>query len=128
MIVGIGVDVVEVSRIRETLEKQGDRFLRRIYTDVEKAYCNARRDPVPHYAVRFAAKEAALKALGTGWSRGIRWQDVEVRREEGKAPTIVLYGEAEKVCNSLGASSIQVTLSHSRDSAVAVVTLEKVEI
>lgn len=125
MIVGIGVDVIEIARIRETLERQGDRFLRRVYTQLEKDYCNVRRDPVPHYAVRFAAKEAVFKALGTGWSGGIRWQDVEVRREEGRAPTIMLYGQAEQRSRSLGASTIHVSLSHSRNSAVAIAILEK---
>lgn len=124
MIIGVGVDVVEIERLRRVLESQGERFLRRVFTQNERDYCEARRDSAPHYAVRFAAKEAALKALGTGWSMGIRWQDVEVMRKEPGAPSLVLHGQAERRCLELGGTRVHVSLSHSRRSAVALVVLE----
>ena len=125
MIVGLGVDVVEVRRIREALQHQGERFIRRVYTEGEQAFCEARQDPAPHYAVRFAAKEALFKALGTGWAKGVRWQDVEVLRREQDAPILVLSQAAEKHSQELGTRSIHLSLSHSADSALAVVILEK---
>ena len=125
MIVGLGVDVVEIRRIREALRHQGERFIRRVYTEGEQAFCEARRDPAPHYAVRFAAKEALFKALGTGWAKGLRWQDVEVLRQEEGAPILVLSQAAEKHSQELGTRSIHLSLSHSADSALAVVILEK---
>jgi holo-[acyl-carrier protein] synthase len=124
MIVGLGVDVVEIRRIREALKHQGERFIRRIYTEAEQTFCEARRDPAPHYAVRFAAKEALFKALGTGWANGMRWQDVEVLRREQDAPILVLSLAAEKRSQKLGTRSIHLSLSHSADSALAVVILE----
>src|SRR5262245_4900199 len=125
MIVGLGVDVVEIRRIREALKHQGERFVRRVFTPAEQEFCEARRDPAPHYAVRFAAKEALFKALGTGWDKGVRWQDVEVVRKEKDAPILVLSQAAEKQSQELGTRSIHLSLSHSNDSAVAVVILEK---
>ena len=125
MIVGLGVDVVEIRRIREALKHRGERFVRRVYTEGEQAFCEARRDPAPHYAVRFAAKEALFKALGTGWAKGLRWQDVEVLRQEQGAPILVLRQAAEKHSQELGTRSIHLSLSHSADSALAVVILEK---
>jgi holo-[acyl-carrier protein] synthase len=124
MIIGIGVDVIEIHRVREVLERQGDRFRNRVFTAAEQQYCDAHRDPSPHYAVRFAAKEALFKALGTGWSAGIRWTDAEVTRNPGQAPSLVLHGEAAHVSSARGAGTLHLTLSHSRDSAIAVVVLE----
>ena len=125
MIVGLGADVVEIRRIRQALKHQGERFIRRIFTAAEQEFCEARRDPAPHYAVRFAAKEALLKALGTGWAKGLSWQDVEVVRREQDAPILVLSHAAEKQSRELGTRSIHLSLSHSDDSALAVVILEK---
>jgi holo-[acyl-carrier protein] synthase len=124
MIVGLGVDVVEIRRIRQALKHQGERFIRRIFTEAEQEFCEARRDPAPHYAVRFAAKEALFKALGTGWAKGLRWQDVEVARREQDAPILVLSRAAERQSQELGTRSIHLSLSHSDDSALAVVILE----
>ncbi len=124
MIVGLGVDVVEIRRIRQALKHQGERFIRRIFTAAEQEFCEARRDPAPHYAVRFAAKEALFKALGTGWAKGLSWQDVEVVRREQDAPILVLSHAAEKQSQELGTRSIHLSLSHSDDSALAVVILE----
>ena len=90
----------------------------------EQEYCRAHRDPLPHFAVRFAAKEALFKALGTGWAQGVSWLDVDVRRVDQGAPSIVLQGGAESICRSLGVTAIHLSLSHSRDSAVAIVILE----
>jgi holo-[acyl-carrier protein] synthase len=124
MVVGLGVDVVDIQRVREALSRSGERFVRRVYTEAEAAYCGRHRDPVPHFAVRFAAKEALFKALGTGWSQGVRWCDVEVERARGRAPQLVLHGEALRHSQRLGTRTIHCTLSHSDASAVAVVILE----
>jgi len=125
VIVGIGIDVVEIERLRGVLERQRDRFLRRVFTPGEQEYCSRHRDPVPHYAVRFAAKEGLFKALGTGWAGGVSWLDVEVSRKGGGAPTLALSGTAKNVARELGAQKIHISLSHSVQSAVAVVILEK---
>lgn len=124
MIMGTGVDIVAVGRIRAVLKRQKTRFVERVFTPGEQSYCNAHRDPAPHYAARFAAKEAFLKALGTGWSRGIRWVDVEVIREEGRAPVIHIHGEAAQVAARMQVRAIHVSLSHSDENAVATIILE----
>ncbi len=123
MIVGLGVDIVELGRIRDVLERHGERFLQRILTADERRYCALHRDQVPHVAARFAAKEAALKALGTGWSGGIHWTDVEVVREPSGKPTLALHGEALK---RQGAEARwHLSLTHDRGNAVAVAVLER---
>jgi len=124
MIVGIGVDIVGIRRFGEVLERQKDRFIQRVFTAGEQEYCRAHRNPVPHFAARFAAKEALFKALGTGWAKGTRWLDVGVRREGQGAPILVLRGETERIGQSLGARKVHLSLSHTDDSAVAVVILE----
>jgi holo-[acyl-carrier protein] synthase len=125
MIIGIGIDIVDIRRLRLALERQSERFIRRVYTPEEQEYCLNHRDPVPSFAARFAAKEALFKALGTGWAQGITWRDAEVRREQGRAPLLKLGGKAEDVSRRLGVLAIHLSLSHSDDSAVAVVILEK---
>lgn len=125
MILGTGVDIVSVGRVRGILDRQRTRFIERVFSPGEQRYCNAHRDPAPHYAVRFAAKEALLKALGTGWSSGIRWADVEVCREEGKAPVIRLHDEAARIAARMEVRTIHVSLSHSDENAVATVVLER---
>ena len=124
MILGSGVDIVSVGRIRAVLECQKARFTERVFTPEERVYCNAHRDPAPCYAARFAAKEAFLKALGTGWSGGIRWVDIEIRREAGKAPVIHVRGKAAQIAARMQVRSIHVSLSHSEENAVATVVLE----
>ncbi len=124
MIVGMGVDIVEIRRFGAVLERQQDRFLKRVFTTGEQEFCRAHRDPVPHFAVRFAAKEALFKALGTGWAKGVTWLDVDVHREGQGAPSIVLRGEAEQISRRLGAQRVHVSLSHSDESAIATVILE----
>lgn len=115
-----GVDIIEIPRIRRVYEQYGERFLRRIYTDREIAYCRGR---APQLASRFAAKEATMKALGTG-VRGIRWRDIEVVRGRGQAPRIELHGTAQARADRLGLTDIALSLSHSREFAVASVVGE----
>jgi holo-[acyl-carrier protein] synthase len=124
MIIGIGVDIVEIRRFREVLERQKQRFTQRVFTPGEQEYCRGHRDPVPHFAARFAAKEALFKALGTGWAKGVSWLDVDVHREGQEAPMIILRGEAGKACARLGAQKVHLSLSHTDESAVALVVLE----
>src|SRR5437667_10076025 len=94
---GIGVDLVNIPRMRDVIDRWQDRFLRRVFTEAEIAYCRARRDPVPHFAARFAAKEAGLKALGTGLRLGMSWRELEVRRAPGGPPTLVLSGRSREL-------------------------------
>jgi holo-[acyl-carrier protein] synthase len=124
MIIGTGVDLVEIDRFRKVIERLKDRFILRVFTANEQQFCNEHRDPVPHFAVRFAAKEALFKALGTGWAKGVTWLDVEVRRERQDAPTMVLRGEAQRLSSSMGASKVHLSLSHSDQWAIATVILE----
>ena len=112
-----GVDIIEIWRIKGVLERYGQRFLDRIYTEGEAAYCRGRP---PNLAARFAAKEAAMKALGTGL-RGVGWKDVEVVRAPGGAPSILLHGRAERRAERLGVTELALSISHSREYAVAFV-------
>jgi holo-[acyl-carrier protein] synthase len=116
---GIGVDLVRIPRMRDVIGRWDDRFLRRVFTEAEIAYCRARRDPVPHFAARFAAKEAALKALGTGLRLGVRWREMEVRRERGQAPTLVLSGRSREISLARGGRRMLLTLTHDGDYALA---------
>jgi|HEV7954857.1 holo-[acyl-carrier protein] synthase len=124
MIVGLGIDICEVDRIREAVQRHGEAFLKRVYTPSEIAYCKKHRDPYERYAARFAAKEAAMKALGTGWRRGVRWVDIEVARMPSGQPTIKFYGETEKIAESLGVKRILLTITHSGNTALAQVIFE----
>ena len=121
-IVGIGLDATEIERIAEVLARHGDRFLRRVYTEGEIAYCRRHRDPAPSLAARFAAKEATMKALGTGAARGVGWRDIEVIRSSGP-PQLRLHGGAAARFEALGAKSSLITLTHARDLALAQVML-----
>jgi holo-[acyl-carrier protein] synthase len=125
MIVGTGVDVIEPSRMREMIERHGDRFLERIFTEGEVAYCKPRKRAAEHFAVRFAAKEAVGKALGTGIGSGVSWKDIDVVKEPSGKPTLVLTGGAARVAATLGVTRTHVTLSHCEHSAIAVVVLEQ---
>ena len=116
---GIGVDLVNIPRMRDVIDRWQDRFLQRVFTEQEIAYCRARRDPVPHFAARFAAKEAALKALGTGLRLGVSWRELEVRREGGQAPTLVLTGRSRELGLARGGNRVLLTLSHEREYALA---------
>lgn len=124
LIVGMGVDIAEVARIRSTIEKRGEAFLRRIYTPGEIAYCERFKNKFERYAGRFAVKEAAMKALGTGWSRGVRWVDLEVIREQSGRPTLVIQGKAGKIAARLGVKNIAVSITHTAEQAWAQVIFE----
>ena len=117
-ILGIGTDIVECLRIGRMIERHGELFLRRVYTDREIRYCQSRKHAVEHFAGRWAAKESILKAIGTGWSRGIAWTDLEVRGEGG-APKVRVRGTARDVAESRGVLDVLVTISHCRTHATA---------
>ena len=121
-IIGIGIDATDLPRVSDILERYGDRFLRRVFTDGEIAYCTKRRDPVPHLAGRFAVKEAAMKALGTGQSRGVTWKDIEVVRGDGP-PRLRLHGGAARRAEEMGVQQSLVTITHSETLAFAQVLL-----
>jgi holo-[acyl-carrier protein] synthase len=124
MIVGTGIDVAEVGRIAESIERFGLRFIRRVFTEGEIRYCDSKANRAERYAARFAAKEAAMKALGTGWNHGVRWRDVEVSREPGCRPTIQFHGKAAEFAARLNTKNISLSLSHTREQAIASVILE----
>lgn len=126
MVVGLGTDITEVPRIARSIERYGDRFLERVYTPGEIAYCHARaKTAAQSFAARFAAKEAGAKALGTGISRGINWKELEVTRAPGQAPQLRLSGRAAVRAERLGVTRISLSLTHTADTALAVVILEK---
>jgi holo-[acyl-carrier protein] synthase len=124
LIVGLGIDIAEVARVKAAIERHGETFLRRVYTAKEQEYCERFKNKYERYAGRFAAKEAAMKALGTGWSRGVRWVDVEVAREKGGRPTMKLAGEAAKVADRLNVKNIALSITHTADQAFAQVIFE----
>ena len=124
MIVGTGVDIAEVDRIRESIERFGDRFLHRVFTDGEIEYCDRKAGRFESYAARFAAKEAGMKALGTGWNHGVRWRDIEVVRPRGQRPTIQFHGRAAIFAEKLGTRNIALSITHTKQQALAHVILE----
>jgi len=124
MIVGSGIDIAEVPRIAASIARFGERFLRRIFTEGEIRYCDAKANRVERYAARFAAKEAAMKAIGTGWNHGVTWRDVEVSRLPGGRPTITFHGKAAEFAAKLGAKHIALSLTHTAEHAIAQVILE----
>ncbi|HXY06788.1 MAG TPA: holo-[acyl-carrier-protein] synthase [Terriglobales bacterium] len=124
MIVGTGIDIAEVPRIAQSIERFGDRFLRRVFTEGEIGYCDRKANRAQHYAARFAAKEAAMKAIGTGWSRGVRWRDIEVCRRTGGRPTLSFHDKAAEFAARLGTKQVALSLSHTEQYAIAQVILE----
>jgi len=119
-VVGLGLDLTEVSRIRMLLAKNGDRFTDRLFTAAERAYCESCADPAIHYAARFAAKEAAAKALGTGFASGVSWLDIEITRNAATgAPSLVLHGAAATIAASLGARKMLLSITHTKETAAA---------
>jgi holo-[acyl-carrier protein] synthase len=124
MIVGTGIDITEVPRIREVIERHGERFLKRIFTEGEIQYCESKANRMERYAARFAAKEAGMKAIGTGWNHGVRWRDIEVARNPGGRPTLLLHGKAAEFAAKLGATNIALSLTHTAEEAMAQVILE----
>jgi holo-[acyl-carrier protein] synthase len=118
-IFGIGTDIVECLRIAQMIERHGELFIGRVYTQQEIQYCQSRRQATQHFAGRWAAKEAVLKALGTGWRRGISWRDVEIRNERSGSPVVTLYGGARDFLEQLGISQVLISISHCRSHATA---------
>jgi holo-[acyl-carrier protein] synthase len=124
MIVGTGIDLAEIGRIQQTVERYGPRFLDRVYTAAEQAYCLRKRKAAESLAARFAAKEAGAKALGTGISRGVNWLEIEVGREPGGRPTLRFHGRAAELAARLGVSRMALSITHTADLAMASVVLE----
>src|SRR3954469_1713329 len=123
-VVGIGVDLVEVARIQHSLERFGERFLHRVFTEAEIEYCKSMPHPARHFAARFAAKEAVSKAFGTGIGKSMGWKDIDVRRKESGEPYVVLEGGAKKLAEERGVSKVSITLSHTEHHAMAMIVVE----
>jgi holo-[acyl-carrier protein] synthase len=124
MILGTGVDLAEVARIRAAVERYGPRFIERIYTPAEIAYVERKANKFERYAGRFAAKEAGMKAIGTGWKRGVRWQDFEVANLPSGRPVLRLHGEAARIAERLGVKTVQLSITHTSELGMAHVILE----
>ena len=124
MIVGTGIDLTEVPRIAQSIQRFGDRFLHRVFTEGEIRYCESKANRVERFAARFAAKEAGMKAIGTGWSHGVRWRDIEVCRQPGGRPTIAFHGRAAEFAAKMGVAHVALSLSHTPEMAIAQVILE----
>jgi len=124
VIVGTGVDLAEVPRIQASIERYGQKFIQRIYTPREIAYVERKANKFERYAARFAAKEAGMKAIGTGWRRGVRWQDFEVANLPSGKPTLLLHGVAAKFAEKLGVKNVSLSLTHTRELGMAHVILE----
>jgi holo-[acyl-carrier protein] synthase len=124
MIVGTGIDIAEVPRIRQSIERFGQRFLQRVFTVGEMNYCDSKANRFERYAARFAAKEAAMKALGTGWNHGVRWRDCEVARMPGGRPTMAFHGKAGEFAVKLGVKNVALSITHTAEQAMAQVILE----
>jgi holo-[acyl-carrier protein] synthase len=120
----VGIDITEVDRIRRSIERFGERFLERVFTEAERRYANEKRNRFERYAARFAAKEAGMKALGTGWKNGITWHDFEVANLPSGGPTLRLSGCAAEEARRLGVQNVLVSLSHTETMAIAEVILE----
>jgi holo-[acyl-carrier protein] synthase len=124
MLLGTGIDLIEIDRITQSIERFGDRFLARIFTPGEIAYCQRKKSFAESFAARFAAKEAGAKALGTGIQHGVTWKELEVRREPGHRPTLHFTGRAQEIANRMGVRHISLSLTHNTTTAMASVHLE----
>jgi holo-[acyl-carrier protein] synthase len=124
MIVGLGIDITDVVRLEAAVKRFGERFLKRIYTEAELAYCQSKINVFERLAGRFAAKEAAMKAIGTGWKRGVAWRDFEVVRELSGRPTMSFHGKAADFAARLGVKRASLSISHTEQQAIAQVILE----
>ena len=124
MIVGLGLDIAEVDRIEASIRRHGRAFVERIFTAAEIAYCEKHRNRAERFAGRFAAKEAAMKALGTGWANGVRWVDIEVVHEAGGKPALKLSGASREIAGRLGVMNIALTITHTGNTALAMVIFE----
>jgi holo-[acyl-carrier protein] synthase len=127
MIVGSGIDITEIGRIQQSMDRYGARFLNRVFTVAEQAYCLRKRKAAESFAARFAAKEAGAKALGTGISFGVNWLEIEVVREPSGRPTIKFHGRAAAIAQHLGVAHAALSLTHSGDTAMASVVLESAQ-
>lgn len=127
MIVGTGIDLTEIGRIQHSLDRYGQRFLDHIFTAAEQAYCLRKKKAAESLAARFAAKEAAAKALGTGISHGVNWLEIEVVREPSGRPTLQFHGRASKIAAHLGAVRASLSITHSNETAMASVILENIQ-
>jgi holo-[acyl-carrier protein] synthase len=125
MIIGIGIDLVEVDRLRRSVERFGDKFLKRLFIDNEINYCQTKSNSYQHFAVRFAAKEALLKAIGTGLSDGITWHQIEIINDKLGKPSILTQGTCHEILQKLDAKNPKLSLSHTRHHGIAVVILEQ---
>jgi len=124
MIIGSGIDITEVDRIAEAIQRFGSRFLNRVFTENEIRYCGSKKNSVERYAARFAAKEAAMKAIGTGLRRGVTWKDVEIGHAPGGKPVLRFSGRAAQFAEALGTKHIALSLTHTSQTAMAMVILE----
>ena len=119
-IVALGLDLMQIDRIESVIAKRGERFLARVFTPAEREYCERRSRPATHYAGRYAVKEAVMKVLGTGWSSGVRWVDIEVHRTPGRAPEVVLHGESKTIARRREIERILVSITHDAGIVAAV--------
>jgi holo-[acyl-carrier protein] synthase len=124
MVLGLGTDLIEIERVQASMDRFGERFLDRVFTEGEIAYCMRKKQSAESFAARFAAKEAGAKALGIGISRGVSWKEIEVRREIGQRPTLHFSGRAAELAEAMGVQRVQLSLSHSRKLAMAVALIE----
>lgn len=124
MIKGTGIDIIEVARVARELEKGGEKFIKRVFSSDEIEYCQRRAHRAQHYAARFAAKEAAFKALGTGWQKGVTWQDVAVKNDELGKPVLELSGRASELAERMAVRELHLSMTHTAEYAAAVVILE----
>ncbi|MFT5051609.1 MAG: holo-[acyl-carrier protein] synthase [Chlamydiales bacterium] len=123
-ILGLGIDIAQIDRLEQVFARRGERFLARVFTNTERSYCDARQARFTHYAGRFAAKEAAIKALGTGGQPGVRWTDVEIQSESGAAPRLELHGATARLASRRGVANLHVAITHDGGMASAVVVAE----
>lgn len=119
LVIGVGTDIVEVLRIGQMIERHAEVFLNRVFTDDEIRYCQRRKEYTQHYAGRWAAKEAVMKTLGTGWSRGVGWRDIEICSSQSGAPSIILRGAAREIAEQAGIANVLISISHCRTFATA---------
>jgi holo-[acyl-carrier protein] synthase len=124
VVIGIGTDLIEISRIQQSIARFDERFLHRVFTPAEIEYCLSKKNAAESFAARFAAKEAAAKALGTGISRGVSWLEIEVTREPGGRPVLALSGRAAQRASQIGVAGISLSLTHARETAMAIVVME----
>ncbi|MGB9700210.1 MAG: holo-ACP synthase [Thermodesulfobacteriota bacterium] len=125
MIYGVGIDIVQIRRIEEALQRWGERFRNKVFTSGEVSYCQKKRNAAANYAARFAAKEAFVKALGVGMRRGVHWREIEVERGPLGKPMLKISGRAQEICQKEGIKAILVSLTHDQDYSSALVVLEK---